>query len=139
MARRRRQSSFAEIIDRAKAEPPRAVAVRPGVVRWLAFTHRDGRSFELVARQIDPATALTEAASGALVVGDVCGCGGGVCQLDWYDAEQVRRMVETGPAELLPTRRHGHAELSLWQSPDGDRLILASGPVRWAPVLDQTR
>lgn len=86
----------------------------------------DGRSYRRSDDQITPARAQDLLRAGALMVVDDCGCGG-YCGLDWPDAAERATLARRPPS--LTKRRAGWLEE--WHSPEGGRLLLQNGDVRW--------
>ena len=126
MAKQRRTTSFAEIVQEVNATPPAPVPfdlLGPG-----------GRGYRLVDADVSAEQARQVAAEGAALGWDACGCGGD-CGYRWHAPEEVARTAAAGPPEL---RRQGHLQgkVALLRSDEGEHLLLAHFPMRWGHLLD---
>jgi hypothetical protein len=120
-----------EVKDAAATRPSSrpSVGLRPDG----SLVDQAGRTYARTEDSISEDRALELAAAGAAVVWDSCGCGGG-CALDWYSAEEVTRMIASGPPTIAHTKRKRGA-ISEWRAPDGSALLLAEVAVRWAELM----
>lgn len=131
MPKRPRQPSMADIIADLKASPgtPRIPRLPPGIHDGR-LVGRDGVRHDLVRDGLTPEEAMSRVAAGADVVFDECGCGG-TCGLEWVPAGEAASLARRRP--VLRSGK-GHAgSLSLWGSESGQQVVLAQGPVDWAP------
>lgn len=92
-----------------------------------------GREHTRVVHDLGPAAALRAAAEGAQVVSDPCGCDGS-CGLDWLAADEVARLVASGPPAVR-RRKDPVAHISAWAADDGAVVLMVVGTVRWGDVL----
>lgn len=118
------------ILSDSQASPPQKTFRRlpPGVHQDL-FIDRAGVAYEKFKEDVTPDTAVHYVADGAQVVFDECGCGGASC-LRFATVSETRHLAEKTPGLLSHKDQTG--SLSLWQSEEGDWVVLARGPVRWA-------
>ncbi|PJE94215.1 hypothetical protein CUT44_28475 [Streptomyces carminius] len=142
--RRQRRQTFADLVKAVEREaegegvPARrdeAVPAGPGPGRRRDGTMVDprGRVHEQVRETVSASRALAAAASGALVVRDPCGCGGG-CGFRRPDAEEVAALVRSGPPRVRNDKRHV-GNVSEWHAADGSVLLLAEEAVHWGESL----
>jgi hypothetical protein len=128
--RRKDGETFAEVIERVKAQPPRGPHAPVGR-HGDYWGDPDNVRFELVTDRLSPADARKLARQGAAIVYDACGCGGDECDLDWLTRVDVERITASGPPVLHPSK-HGRADLEHWHSAhDGKDLIVAAVQVSW--------
>ncbi len=93
----------------------------------------DGRVWERVADDVPADRALELVRRGAAVAWDGCGCAG-YCGLDWLSAEDLARLAAGG----IPRVSHKSipwSGLSKWTTSADERLLLATGDVRWGRRL----
>lgn len=133
VTKHRRQKPFREVVDALKASASATPEARP--VPGLdgeKLVHLDGRTYELKRDELSPSEARELAAEGALVVWDSCACGGG-CGLEWFGADEVRKMVVAGEPKI---RKKNHWE-EIWEMRSSDRacVLLVSGDVQWGDLL----
>lgn len=126
------RKSFADIVREVQSTPKPTEHRRPGLYR-NEFLDRDDRHYELVGKDVSERRALIAAQSGAQVVWDPCGCGG-YCGLEWYTADDVRRMVSSGQPSISRRKNH-QGRISEWYSGDGLTLLLAENWVTWGDAL----
>lgn len=133
MSKRDARKSFADIVREVESTPkPTDPPHRPG--RYTdAFVDKDDRQYELVNEDISEGRALEAAQAGARVVWDPCGCGG-YCGMEWYTAEDVQSMVNSGQPSIGRTKRH-RGRISEWRSMEGSTLLLAEDGVIWGNAL----
>ncbi len=126
---------MADIVREVKDAPVTRPQARPsaGFQPDGSFVDQAGRTYAQTDDSISEDRALLLATAGAAVVWDSCGCGGG-CPLDWYTAEEVTRMVASGPPTVPHTKRKRGA-ISEWQAQDGSALVIAEVAVRWADFM----
>lgn len=94
---------------------------------------QQGRVYARINDHISGSRALELARTGAVVVWDSCGCGGG-CGMDWFDEQEVAAMASSGTPDIRHTKR-AHGTISEWRADDGAWLLLAEGAVRWSGKL----
>src|SRR4051812_23011594 len=82
---KRRQATFAEIVQEVK-EAPQPVAEAPVGMTEGGIRAPDGQVYAPVAEEITPGEALSLTRSGAIVAWDACACGG-YCGFLWFDPE----------------------------------------------------
>jgi hypothetical protein len=118
-----------EFISDAKASPSQQKKSRipPGIHDGV-LTDRKGQTYTLSAQGITSEDALRVVNSGAQVVFDECGCGG-TCGFVY--ATEKDRPALTRKKPELKTDKGLTGELSVWQSEQGEKVVLATGPVDW--------
>ncbi|MEE1938084.1 hypothetical protein V1L54_01395 [Streptomyces sp. TRM 70361] len=140
--RRQRRQTFADLVKAVAREGEDAPARRdeavsagpgPGLRRDGTLVDPQGRVHEQVRETVSASRALSAAASGALVVWDPCGCGGG-CGFRWLDPEEVAALVRSGPPRVRNNKRH-IGNISEWHAADGSVLLLAEEAVHWGESL----
>jgi hypothetical protein len=108
--------------------------LHPPSKRRAAFPHagvltdRKGQTYTLSAQGITSEDALRVVNSGAQVVFDECGCGG-TCGFVYATEKDLPALTKKKPA--VRTHKGLTGELSVWQSEQGETVLLATGPVEW--------
>lgn len=94
----------------------------------------DGRSYRLTSAEVTALEALQLARSGAGIVWDPCGCGGG-CGMTWLSKEEVNAAEAAGPPRIVrkPGRHIGN--ISSWSTEHGEVYLLAEDKVVWGTHL----
>lgn len=123
------KATMREFISDAKASPSQQKKSRipPGIHDGV-LTDRKGQTYTLSAQGITSEDALRVVNSGAQVVFDECGCGG-TCGFVY--ATEKDRPALTRKKPELKTDKGLTGELSVWQSEQGEKVVLATGPVDW--------
>jgi hypothetical protein len=127
--KRNSKTTMKDLVSDAKSTPsqPKINRTPPGI-RDGVLTDRKGQTYSLSARGITPEDAIRFAQSGAQVVFDECGCGG-TCGFVYATEKDLPALTKKKPE--LRTRKGLKGELSVWQSEQGGRVLLATGPVDW--------
>jgi hypothetical protein len=127
--KRNSKTTMKDLVSDAKSTPsqPKINRTPPGI-RDGVLTDRKGQTYSLSARGITPEDAIRFAQSGAQVVFDECGCGG-TCGFVYVTEKDLPALTKKKPE--LRTRKGLKGELSVWQSEQGGRVLLATGPVDW--------
>ncbi len=102
MAKRRSQQSFADIVREVQSAPEPPEPERAPGLYVDEFVDRDNRHYVLVNEDVSEDGAFEAAETGALVVWDPCGCGGH-CGMQWFTADDVRRMTASGKPTISRT------------------------------------
>lgn len=121
--------SMQELISEAKSSPSQQKKSRlPPGIRDGVLTDRKGQTYSLSNQGITAEDALRFVNSGAQVVFDECGCGG-TCGFIYATEKHLPALSKKKP--ILRTHKGLTGELSVWQSEQGETLLLATGPVDW--------
>lgn len=110
-------------------------AIRPGAMNVAGdFFDLRGQRLVLEDADIGPGVAQQAVDSGASVVAESCGCGGGRggCKAIWLDDTQVRSL-RGGPPPIFTSRYRAPTWLELWRSADGE-VVYAHGDVSWGGI-----
>ena len=123
------KASMQELISEAKSSPSQQKKSRlpPGINDGV-LTDRKGQTYSLSNQGITAEDALRFVNSGAQVVFDECGCGG-TCGFIYATEIDLPALSKKKP--ILRTHKGLTGELSVWQSEQGETLLLATGPVDW--------
>ncbi|MBW3615160.1 MAG: hypothetical protein KY439_07630 [Actinobacteria bacterium] len=140
VAKRRNTPTFNEIVKEVREVSHERVVVRRGAGFYpnergeVALVDDDGRSYRLTSAEVTPVEALELARSGAGIVWDPCGCGGG-CGMTWLSKDEVDAAVAAGAPKIVrkPGRHIGN--ISSWTSEDGAVYLLAEDKVVWGTHL----
>lgn len=118
-----------EIVSDAKYNPAKKKHRRlpPGIHDGVLID-KDGLTYNLLESKVSPEKAVGFVKSGAKVVFDECGCGG-TCGFVYSSLEELPVLIKNKP--VLSSHKGLTGSLSLWQSEDGNTLLLAEGPVNW--------
>ena len=121
--------SMQELMSEAKSSPSQKKKSRlpPGIHDGV-LTDRKGQTYSLSTQGITAEDALSFVNSGAQVVFDECGCGG-TCGFVYATEKDLPALSKKKP--ILRTHKGLTGELSVWQSEQGEALLLATGPVDW--------
>jgi hypothetical protein len=121
--------SMQELMSEAKSSPSQQKKSRlPAGIRDGVLTDRKGQTYSLSNQGITAEDALRFVNSGAQVVFDECGCGG-TCGFVYTTEKDLPALSKKKP--ILRTYKGLTGELSVWQSEQGETLLLATGPVDW--------
>ena len=122
------KTTMKDLVSDAKSSPSQQKIRRsPPGIRDGVLTNRKGQTYTLSAQGITPEDALRFVNSGAQVVFDECGCGG-TCGFVYATEKDLPALTKKPE---LKTHKGLTGELSVWQSEQGDTLLLATGPVEW--------
>jgi hypothetical protein len=123
------KATMREFISDAKASPSQQKKSRiPSGIHDGVLTDRNGQTYTLSAQGITSEDALRVVDSGAQVVFDECGCGG-TCGFVYATEKDLPALTKKKPA--VKTHKGLKGELSVWQSEQGETVLLATGPVEW--------
>ncbi len=123
------KTTMKDLVSDAKSTPSQQKIKRtPPGIRDGVLTDRKGQTYTLSAQGITPEDAIRFVKSGAQVVFDECGCGG-TCGFVYATEKDLPALTKKKPE--LRTRKGLKGELSVWQSEQGGRVLLATGPVDW--------
>ncbi len=127
--KRNSKTTMKDLVSDAKSTPsqPKINRTPPGI-RDGVLTDRKGQTYSLSARGITPEDAIRFAQSGAQVVFDECGCGG-TCGFVYATEKDLPALTKKKPT--VKTHKGLTGELSVWQSEQGETVLLATGPVEW--------
>ena len=127
---RDRGETFAQIVARTLAEPPRPEPEDPSTPRLP-----DGRRLTEVRSALTPGEARDLVAGGALLAFEGCGCGGGPgCEPRWYDADERRRATTVLPRIRAKTHP---GWIDLWSPVDdaATHVVHVHGEVLWGDLM----
>ena len=121
--------TMSDIVSDSQASPPKRNLRRlpPGVHQEM-FVDQAGVSYKKLEEDVSPDAAIRYVADGAQVVFDECGCGG-TCGFLYATEKDLPALTKKKPE--LKTDKGLTGELSVWQSEQGGRVLLATGPVKW--------
>lgn len=123
------KATMRELISDAKSSPSQQKKSRiPPGIRDGVLTDRRGQTYTLSAQGITAEDALRFVDSGAHVVFDECGCGG-TCGFVYATEKDLPALAKKKP--VMKTHKGLTGELSVWQSEQGEAVLLATGPVEW--------
>ena len=127
--KRNSKTTMKDLVSDAMSSPSQQKKSRiPPGIREGVLTDRKGQSYTLSAQGISADDALRFAQSGAQVVFDECGCGG-TCGFVYATEKDRPALTTKKPA--VKTHKGLSGELSVWQSEQGEKVLLATGPVEW--------
>lgn len=132
--KRRVTPSFAEMVGEVRGRPAAEPAKRRPGMWGRIFVDRAGREYELVDDAVAPGLAREAARTGAQVVWDSCGCGGG-CGWDWCTAEDVAEMARSGLPVIAPGTPGSEGSVRAYRAADGAVLLVVTGSVTWSTRL----
>ena len=123
------RTTMKDLVSDAKSSPSEQKKNRiPPGIREGILTDRKGRTYVLSAKGISADDAIGFVKSGAQVVFDECGCGG-TCGFVYATEKDLPVLTRKKPK--LKTYKGLTGELSVWQSEQGETIVLATGPVDW--------
>ena len=123
------KTTMKDLVSDAKSTPSQQKKNRiPPGIREGILTDRTGQTYSLSAQGISADDAIGFVKSGAQVVFDECGCGG-TCGFVYATEKDLPALNKKKPE--LRTRKGLTGELSVWQSEQGETVLLATGPVDW--------
>ena len=123
------KATMRQLISDAKSSPSQQKKSRiPPGIRDGVLTDRRGQTYTLSAQGITAEDALRFVDSGAQVVFDECGCGG-TCGFVYATEKDLPALAKKKP--VMKTHKGLTGELSVWQSEQGETVLLATGPVEW--------
>ena len=126
---RNSKTTMKDLVSDAKSSPSQQKKSRiPPGSREGILTDRKGQNYSLSAQGISADDAIRFAQSGAQVVFDECGCGG-TCGFVYATEKDLPVLTMKKPK--LKTYKGLTGELSVWQSEQGETVVLATGPVDW--------
>ncbi|CAB4639086.1 MAG: hypothetical protein F2621_02055 [Actinobacteria bacterium] len=126
---RKSKATMRELISDAKPSPSQQKKSRiPSGIHDGVLTDRKGQTYTLSAQGITAEDALRFVDLGAQVVFDECGCGG-TCGFVYATEDDVPALGKKKP--VMKTHKGLTGELSVWQSEQGEKVLLATGPVEW--------
>jgi hypothetical protein len=129
VVKRNSKTSMKALVSDAKSTPSQQKIQRtPPGIRDGVLTDRKGQTYTLSAQGITPEDAIRFVNSGAQVVFDECSCGG-TCGFLYATEKDLPALTKKKPE--LKTDKGLTGELSVWQSEQGGRVLLATGPVKW--------
>ena len=127
--KRNSKTTMKDLVSDAKSTPSQQKIKRtPPGIRDGVLTDRKGQTYTLSAQDITPEDAIRFVNSGVQVVFDECGCGG-TCGFVY--ATEKDRPALTAKKPVVKTHKGLSGELSVWQSEQGEKVLLATGPVEW--------
>ncbi len=132
MANRQARPTFADIVQEVRAAPKLQVPLRSDI-RAGVLVGADGPVWERVSDDVPADRALELVRRGAAVASDGCGCAG-YCGLDWLSAEDLARLA-AGGIPRVSHKSFAWSGLSKWITSADERLLLATGDVRWGRRL----
>ena len=123
------KTTMKDLVSTTQSSPNQQKKSRipPGIHDGV-LTDRKGQTYRLAAQGITAEDALRFVNSGAQVVFDECGCGG-TCGFVYATEKDLPALTKKKPE--LKTDKGLTGELSVWQSEQGGRVLLATGPVKW--------
>lgn len=127
VSKQHKTKTFAEIVREVEEHPADPVPDRSGVV------DPSGRRWHQELAQISPERALELAQQGAAVAWDFCGCRG-YCGLEWYSADEVAALVESGKPTIKAKKR-SWGNISQWATSEGEVLVVAEVSVQWGSLI----
>ena len=118
-----------KVVSDIKSSPSQQKKSRvpPGIHDGV-LTDRKGQTYTLSAQGITADDALRFVDSGAQVLFDECGCGG-TCGFIYATEKDLPALTKKKPT--VKTHKGLTGELSVWQSEQGETVLLATGPVEW--------
>lgn len=133
MTKKRREPTFAEIVDHARLNPVPDLHVRPGKFNLEGeFFDPAGKRLVMSESEIDPAQARERVAAGALIAIEGCGCGGTHgCSPTWFSPDDV-------PTDVPPRFVKGFGAptwIDLWEG-DATVVVFLHGDVEWGDSVD---